>query len=66
MDKGYIGKILMVDLTDGTFEEQEIADSIYKKFLSGSGLADLSFITISLQVRTPWDRTISWGLSQGF
>jgi aldehyde:ferredoxin oxidoreductase len=38
MNKGYIGKILMVDLTDGTFEEQQIPDSVYEKFLSGSGL----------------------------
>ncbi len=38
MDKGYMGKILMVDLTGGTFEEIDIPDAVYKKCLSGSGL----------------------------
>ena len=38
MAQSYMGKILMVNLSDGTFEEQEIPDSVYEKFLSGSGL----------------------------
>ncbi|RJP86893.1 MAG: aldehyde ferredoxin oxidoreductase [Desulfobacteraceae bacterium] len=38
MPKGYMGKILMVNLSDGTMEEQPIPDSVYEKFLSGSGL----------------------------
>jgi aldehyde:ferredoxin oxidoreductase len=38
MSYGYIGKILIVNLTDGSFEEQQIPDSVYEKFLSGSGL----------------------------
>lgn len=38
MPNAYMGKILMVNLTDGTFEEQEIPESVYEKFLSGSGL----------------------------
>lgn len=38
MAHGYMGKILMVNLSDGTFEEQQIPDSVYEKFLSGSGL----------------------------
>ena len=38
MSKGYMGKILMVNLSDATFEEQQIPDSVYEKFLSGSGL----------------------------
>ena len=38
MPTGYMGKILMVNLSDGTFEEQEIPDSVYEKFLSGAGL----------------------------
>jgi len=38
MIKGYMGKILMVDLSAGTFVEQEISDVVYEKFLSGSGL----------------------------
>lgn len=36
--KGYCGKILMVDLSDSTFEEIEIPDVIYEHFLSGVGL----------------------------
>ncbi|SMC92526.1 aldehyde:ferredoxin oxidoreductase [Desulfocicer vacuolatum DSM 3385] len=35
---GYMGKVLMVNLSDATFQEQEIADSIYEKYLSGAGL----------------------------
>ena len=38
MTLSYMGKILMVNLSDGTFEEQAIPDSVYEKFLSGSGL----------------------------
>ena len=38
MPNGYMGKILMVNLSDATFEEQEIPDSVYEKFLSGAGL----------------------------
>lgn len=38
MEKGYMGKILMVDLTNGAFEEIDIPDAVYEKCLSGSGL----------------------------
>lgn len=38
MDKGYMGKILMVDLTGGAFEEIDIPNAVYEKCLSGSGL----------------------------
>ena len=38
MPYGYMGKILMVNLSDGTMEEQPIPDSVYEKFLSGAGL----------------------------
>ena len=38
MATGYMGKILMVNLTDGTIEEQKIPDAVYEKYLSGSGL----------------------------
>lgn len=38
MTKGYMGKILIVDLSERTFTELEISDSVYEKFLSGSGL----------------------------
>ncbi len=38
MPNGYMGKVLKVNLTDGTMEEQQIPDSVYEKFLAGSGL----------------------------
>lgn len=38
MGKGYLGKILIVDLASGKTEEEVIPDHIYEKFLSGSGL----------------------------
>jgi aldehyde:ferredoxin oxidoreductase len=39
MGKGYIGKVLFVDLTKGGFKEEVIPDEIYEKYLSGTGLA---------------------------
>ena len=39
MPKGYMGKILMVDLTTGAMQEETIADSVYEQVLSGAGLA---------------------------
>ncbi len=36
--KGYMGKILFVDLTNGCIKEQKINDDIYENFLSGVGL----------------------------
>lgn len=39
MDRGYMGKILVVDLGRSTFREEEISDGIYEKYLSGLGLA---------------------------
>lgn len=36
---GYMGKILWVDLTNGTFRDEEIPDNVYEEFLSGYGLA---------------------------
>ncbi len=39
MGKGYMGKILMVDLTMGTLQEEAIPDDVYEKYLSGIGLA---------------------------
>ncbi|MFH2008899.1 MAG: aldehyde ferredoxin oxidoreductase family protein [bacterium] len=38
MSKGYMGKILWVDLTKGAFKEEDIADDVYERFLSGYGL----------------------------
>lgn len=39
MGKGYMGKILMVDLTSGKIEEEKIPDEVYEKYSSGVGLA---------------------------
>lgn len=39
MGSGYMGKILNVDLSKGTFEEEVIPDELYEKYLSGTGLA---------------------------
>lgn len=36
---GYMGKILWVDLSKGTFTEERIPDTVYEEFLSGYGLA---------------------------
>ena len=38
MANGYMGKILWVDLTKGTLEEETIDDDMYRRFLSGYGL----------------------------
>jgi aldehyde:ferredoxin oxidoreductase len=35
----YMGKVLWVDLTRKTFSEQVIEPKVYKKYLSGMGLA---------------------------
>ena len=39
MDQGYMGKILMVDLTTRDIKEEVVPDEVYEKYLSGSGLA---------------------------
>jgi aldehyde:ferredoxin oxidoreductase len=36
--KANMGKVLIVDLTDGTFNEQKIEDDVYENLLSGVGL----------------------------
>lgn len=38
MPNGYMGKILWVDLTSGTFTEETPAEEIYRKYLGGYGL----------------------------
>ncbi len=35
----YMGKVLWVDLTSGTFREERLDDSVYQRYLSGMGLA---------------------------
>ena len=39
MDLGCMGKVLWVDLTARTIEEQTVPDEVYEQFLSGAGLA---------------------------
>ncbi len=39
MNRGYMGRVLMVDLSKGEFREETIPDEIYEKYLSGIGLA---------------------------
>ncbi len=36
--KGYMGKVLIVDLTSGAISEQKIDDAVYESLLSGVGL----------------------------
>ena len=38
MNKPYMGKILMVDLSAKTITEEKIPDNVYKQYLSGMGL----------------------------
>ena len=37
--KGYMGKVMNVDLTAGTIQIEEISPAVYESFLSGMGLA---------------------------
>ena len=39
MPFSFMGKVLWVDLTQGTLSEEAIPDDIYRRFLSGIGLA---------------------------
>jgi len=39
MNRGYMGKILMVDLSTRVIKEETIPDAVYEKYLSGLGLA---------------------------
>ncbi len=38
MSKGYMGRVLWVDLGKGTFEEEAIPDAVYEQYLGGYGL----------------------------
>jgi len=38
MPKGYMGKILRVDLTNKTLSEEKIDDALYRKYIGGVGL----------------------------
>ena len=37
MNPGYMGMILMVDLSKGEFLEENVPDEVYEKYLSGLG-----------------------------
>jgi len=39
MNRGYMGKILWVDLSQGKCEEEVLPEEVYERFLSGMGLA---------------------------
>jgi len=39
MGKGYMGKIMWVDLSSGAIKREDVPDELYQKFLSGYGLA---------------------------
>jgi aldehyde:ferredoxin oxidoreductase len=39
MNKGYMGKILSLNLSKGTINEETIGDRVYEEYLSGMGLA---------------------------
>ena len=39
MGKGYMGKVLMVDLSSGKICERIIPDKVYEQYLAGQGLA---------------------------
>ena len=36
---GYMGRILMVDLSQGTIREESLTDDVYRRYLGGMGLA---------------------------
>ena len=38
MAKGYMGKVLIVDLEKKEFHDETIPDDVYEKYLSGTGL----------------------------
>jgi len=39
LNKGYMGKVLLVDLESGSITIEEIPDSVYETYLAGEGLA---------------------------
>lgn len=38
MSKGYMGKLLIIDLSGRSFKEETISDDVYRSYLSGTGL----------------------------
>lgn len=39
MTNGYFGKILWIDLSEGTFKEENLPEEYYRSYLGGYGLA---------------------------
>lgn len=39
MSNGYMGKVLWINLSDGTFTEEGLPEDLYRKYLGGYGLA---------------------------
>ena len=39
MPNGYLGKILRINLSNDSFEEEELKDEVYRQYLGGYGLA---------------------------
>ena len=60
MNKPYMGKILMVDLSDHTITPEAIPDRVYEEYLSGMGLGAYILYHRIPQAPTRSDRTISW------
>ena len=38
MPKGYMGKVLFIDLTSGAIKEESLSEDIYRDFIGGAGL----------------------------
>ena len=38
MDRGYMGKVLFVDLTSGSIKEKGLPEKVYRDFIGGQGL----------------------------
>jgi aldehyde:ferredoxin oxidoreductase len=70
MAKGYMGRILWVDLSRGEIREESVPDTIYEHYLSGMGLAAyLGVFTRMLPTQMAMDGMIEkillrkWGTS---
>ena len=39
MSNGYMGKILWIDLSENSFNEEDVPEELYKQYFGGYGLA---------------------------
>jgi aldehyde:ferredoxin oxidoreductase len=53
--KGYVGRILLVDLATGTIEKRSLPDVLYKKYLMGSGLGARLLMDLGNRAVDPLD-----------